>query len=169
REAIRNLQMYLFAAPRSPNASAIQARIYAMEVLAEEKEKVLGLAGSWRSAGGNTYNVTVDGNRIRIEGAAVYKTSGGDKQKYHFTHDLEKKGSVLEGSLTIARDGINGCYFPNETVPESGFLRADGKYLKVEWKETLYSWTWQGTVCTGVTSMGKSGTSLELVEKIAAQ
>jgi hypothetical protein len=47
----------------------------------------------------------------------------------------------------------------------SGSLRADGNYMKLEWKETRFSWTWQGSVCTGVSSLGKQLNLVELVER----
>jgi tetratricopeptide (TPR) repeat protein len=166
RQSIRNLRLYLFAAPQSPNANAIQAKIYGLEVLQEEQEKTRSLAGSWRSKGGNTYNVTVQGKKIGIDGSMTAALTDGSKQKWWYVLDLEKKGSALEGTVAISREGNHGCYFPNETVPASGEIRPDGNSMKIDWKESMYTWTWQGSVCTGVSSLGKQGSFLELVERI---
>jgi len=168
-QAIQNLRLYLLAAPQSPNAKAVQAKIYGLEVMREEQEKVRALAGSWRSAGGNAYKVTVEGRKIRIEGSSLAKLTDGRSLKTWRIFDLETKGGSLEGSASVTRDSINGCSFPIETVPASGTIGGDGRFPKISWKETLYRWTYQGKVCTGVSSLGKEDSFLELVERIAAQ
>lgn len=167
--AIQNLKLYLFASPQSPNANAVQVKIYGLEVLQEEQKKTQSLAGNWRSSGGNTYKVTIDGKKIRIEGSYKNEVEGTDgshvTQEIWYVHDLDKKGSAIEGFVTISHGGIHGCSYPNETVPESGFIREDGNYLKVEWKQTIYKVRWQGNACLGVSSLGKRDGTLELVQR----
>jgi tetratricopeptide (TPR) repeat protein len=165
-QAIQNFQLCIFAVPQSPNAKAVQAKIYGLEVMREEQEKVKSLAGSWRSSGGNTYKVTIEGRKIRIEGSASDKATDGSLLKTWRVFDLEKKGGSLEGSVSITRNPSNGCSFPIETVPASGISGGDGRFTKISWKESAYRWTWQGKICTGVSSLGKEEGSLELVEWI---
>ncbi len=40
--------------------------------------------------------------------------------------------------------------------------------LKINWKNTIYSWTWQGNACTEVNSMGVRDEVLDLVERTTA-
>lgn len=164
-KAILNFKLCLAAAPQSPNANAIQAKIYSLEVLQEDQQKLQSLAGSWRSRNGNEYSIGVDGKKIRIVGSRVDELTTNSYQKVWYVHDLERKGNSLEGTVSISRDSNHGCNFPEDTGPVSGFLREDGNYIKLEWKETRFSWTWQGTVCTGVSSLGKQLNLLELVER----
>ena len=168
-QAIQNFQLYLFAVPQSPNAKAVQAKVYGLEVMREEQEKVRALAGSWRSSGGNPYKVTIAGRKIRIEGSSPVKLTDGSFLKTWRVFDLEKKGGSLEGSASITRESIHGCSFPIETVPASGIIGGDGRFTKISWKESLYRWTYQGKVCTGISSLGKEESTLELVERIAAK
>jgi tetratricopeptide (TPR) repeat protein len=165
-QAIQNLRLYLLAAPQSPNAKAVQAKIYGLEVMREEQEKVQSLAGSWRSAGGNLYKVTIEGKKIRIEGSSTYKLSNGGTQKYWRVFDFEKKGGSLEGSASIAIESSNGCNFPNETVPATGIMGGEGRPTRFDWKETAYQWTYQGNLCTGVSSLGKNERFVELVKQV---
>ncbi len=164
-QAIQNLRLYLLAAPQSPNAKAIQAKIYGLEVMREEQEKVQSLAGSWRSSGGNIYKVTIEGKKIRVGGSASDKLTSGGVQKVWRVFDFDKKGDSLEGSASISRESSNGCNFPNETVPASGVIGGDGP-TKLTWKETSYQWKYQGGVCTGVSSLGKDERFIELVERV---
>jgi tetratricopeptide (TPR) repeat protein len=166
KPAIQNLRLFLLASPQSPNAKAVQTKIYGLEVMLEEQEKLRSLAGAWRSSGGNIYQVAIEGKKIRIGGEASSKLTGGGTQKFWRVFDLEKKGDSLEGSVTITRDSSNGCNFPNETVPATGVIGRDGRHTKCNWKETRYQWTWQGSVCTGVSSLGKDENYLELVERV---
>jgi len=165
-QAIQNLRLYLLAVPQSANAKAVQAKIYGLEVMREEQEKMQSLAGSWRSAGGNIYKVTIEGSKIRIEGSTSEKLTDGSVQKLWRVFNLEKKGGSLEGSASIARDSSHGCNFPSETAPVSGVIGGDGRSTRFNWKETGYQWTWQGSVCTGVSSLGKNEQSIELVARV---
>lgn len=164
--AIQNFQLFLLAAPQSPNAKAVQTKIYALEVLQEDQVKMQSMAGSWRSSGGNIYQVVIEGKKIKIRGESSNKLTNGGTQKVWRVFDFEKKGDSLEGSVTITPDSSKGCNFPNETVPATGVIGRDGRHTKCNWKETRYQWTWQGSVCTGVSSLGKDENYLELVERV---
>jgi hypothetical protein len=135
----------------------------------EEQERVKALAGSWRSRGGNIYKVTIEGRKIRIEGSSLAKLTDGKSLKTWRVFDLETKGASLEGFVSVTRDSIHGCSFPIETVPASGIIGGDGRFTKIGWKESLYRWTYQGQVCTGISSLGKEESFIELVERIAVQ
>ena len=167
-EASKNFRLYIAAAPNAPNAPSIRNKIYSLEVMQEEKEKVLSLAGSWKSRGGNVYTVAVEGRRIKVNGSSPERLANGTTQKWYYLFDLEVVGSSLEGSNTVSRDPHGGCNFPNETVQASGTIGEGGRSMKVSWKDTIYSWTWQGSVCTDVSSMGTRDEVLELVERVAA-
>ena len=151
-QAIQNLRLYLLAAPQSPNAKAVQAKIYGLEVMREEQEKVQSL--------------TIEGRKIRISGSSSSKLSNGGTLKIWRAFDFEKKGGSLEGSASISIESSNGCNFPNETVPVSGVIGGDGRPTRFEWKETTYQWAYQGNVCTGVSSLGKNKGIVELVERV---
>ncbi len=167
-EASKNFRLYIAAAPNAPNAASIRTKIYSLEVMQEEKEKVQSLVGSWKSKGGNIYTVSVEGRRVKINGSSPERLANGTTQKWYYAFDLEVVGSSLEGSNTVARDPHSGCNFPNETVQASGTIGDGGRSVKVNWKDTIYSWTWQGTVCTDVSTMGTRDEVLELVERVAA-
>jgi tetratricopeptide (TPR) repeat protein len=167
-DASKNFRLYVAAAPNAPNAGAIRSKIYSLEVMQEEKEKVQSLAGSWRSRGGNIYTVSVEGRKIRINGSSPERLANGTTQKWYYTFDFEVVGNSLEGSNTVARDPHSGCNFPNETVEASGTIGDGARSLKVNWKDTIYSWTWQGNVCTDISPMGTRDEVLELVERAAA-
>lgn len=167
RQAISNLRLYLYAAPEAQNANAIKARIYALEVMEEEQHKIRSLAGKWRTGGGNTFTVTIDGKRVKAAGSWDQPLDSRSYQTVWYAFDLEKKGAALEGTVTVSREGNHGCEFPVETVPASGTVRGNGESVRIEWKETRFSWTWQGALCTGVGSLGKQALALELVEHLA--
>ncbi|HSR10662.1 MAG TPA: tetratricopeptide repeat protein [Thermodesulfobacteriota bacterium] len=163
-KAIRNFRLYLLASPESPNAKAVQAKIYALEVSQEEQAKMQSLAGVWRSGAGNAYKATLEGRRIKINGSGSLQNTDGGKQTFWLVFDLEKKGASLDGSAQIAREGLKGCNFPNETVPVSGSVGGDGRTMRLQWKESVYQWTWQGSVCTGVSSLGKADRYVDLYQ-----
>jgi len=164
-KAMQNLKLCLAAAPQSPNANAIQARIFALEVMQEDQQKLQSIAGSWKSRNGNNYTATLQGKKIRIVGTRYDEVTDRSRLKFWYVFDLDRKGTSLDGTVSISRDSHHGCNFPEETNPVSGSLREDGNYIKLEWKETRYNWTWQGAICTGVGSLGKQMNFVELVER----
>lgn len=167
-KAIQNFRLYLIAVPDSRNAKAIQAKIYELEVMREEQEKLQALAGSWRGNGGVIYKVQIEGRKIRVAGTASIDLKGNvGVLNIWRVFDLEKKGDSLEGSASVAWQPSHECTFPAETVPTSGVIRGDGNSMQLAWKETVYNWTWRGSVCTGVSSTGKYDFSLQLTERVS--
>jgi hypothetical protein len=165
--AIQNFRLYLLAAPQSPNAKTVQAKIYALEVMGEEQEKMQSLAGSWRTKGESVFKVTVEGRKVRIGGGMSTPMDGASNQMIWRVFDLEKRGASLEGMVTVAKDNSHNCAFPTETVPVSGVIGEDGNTINLTWRETSHRWTWQGSVCTGISSLGKIEWGLALVRATA--
>jgi tetratricopeptide (TPR) repeat protein len=174
-EAMQNFKLYLLAAPRVQNANAIQAKIYELEVLKEDQDKLQTMQGEWDGPGGRAV-LTVEGPDILIS--------------YNSRHiKVQKKGFNLEGFCTIVSragtggPGISGmygtpCTLPEETIPISGVIGDDGssivfRMMSSDYKEnyepmsTAYydddngvrqSTQYVGVdgKCTGVVLMGKS-------------
>lgn len=165
RKARQNFQLCLAAAPQSQNSAAIQAKIYALEVMEEDLQKLQSLAGTWKTSNGVEYKVLLEGRKIRIAGSRHDRLMDRYYQEIWYVFDLEKKGNSLEGTVSISRESDHGCNFPEDTGPVSGVIGTGGNSIRLEWKESRFSWTWQGTVCTGVSSLGKQMNILDLVSQ----
>lgn len=84
-DAVRNLNLYMFAAPNALDMQAVQARIYKLEYRAEKAGKRMKLEGTWegtidqpdvdkygkRLSGKDVFRIETDGADVRITLAAV--------------------------------------------------------------------------------------------------
>jgi tetratricopeptide (TPR) repeat protein len=168
REAILNLRLYLLAAPQAANAHAVQTKIYELEVMQEDQDKTKTLAGTWKSARGHTFHVSVDGNKIRIEMEPYWDDGSRD----HITYDLIKKGMTLEGTISSSTDTDVNCSLPSQTNQATGVIGEDFRSIKIKFKSTVYSFHWNHNsetgenVCTGVNANGEMDGDIELVTKL---
>jgi tetratricopeptide (TPR) repeat protein len=168
-EAAQNLQLCLLAAPQSRNAAAIKAKIYELELMKEEEEKIQALQGSWNKGG---YTVTIEGGKIRVEG--------------NYSIQVDRKGRALEGFITISghqeywlnpyRNDYDyrgqPCQIPGETVPVTGVISEDGRTMEFRWMQSKYQTSFGGPVgffadatkifCSGVALVGKEEKTLKL-------
>jgi tetratricopeptide (TPR) repeat protein len=168
-QAIQNFRLYLLAAPGSPNAKAVQTKIYALEVMEEQQNKLQSLAGSWQNKGG-VFNIIVDGGKIKIQGKySVNYDSGAQGPEYSYVFDLNAKGNSLEGTAVISErlEPGNPCNIPSETVPASGMISDDGRSVKINYSGSSYHVYINddyrtGKVCTGVNVEDKHDVELIL-------
>lgn len=169
QQAMANLQLYLLAAPQAANVQAVQTKIYELEVMAEDQQKTQSLAGTWRTARGHTFHVSVDGNKITIV-LDPYTESG---VKTSETGEFIKKGLTLEGTLTDSLDPTDSnCALPTQTNPATGIIAEDFHSIKFTYRETTYQWHWETNpssgenVCTGVNSLGAVPGDFQLVARV---
>lgn len=126
-EAMRSFRMYLAGAPEGENAQEVQNKIYELEVLQEEAEKLSGLAGTWhiyfkstRKRGDVRYEVAMNGDAFSA--------------KSSFGHVLRGtvRGRDIDGTITMPSFkgwDINDCRTPEYTVPLTGKIRDDGRLI----------------------------------------
>ena len=165
KESILNLRLYLLAAPQAANARAVQTKIYELEVMQEDQEKTKALAGAWKTPGGWIFNVTVDGNKIRI-------THSYPSWVNHFivsyAFDLTKKGMTLEGTVTDSEETNVGCIVPSQTVPVTGVIGEGFRSMTLKFRDTNYYIQWNrggllgNDSCASVSSGGESGYVFQL-------
>ena len=165
-EALGNLNLYLLAAPRSPDAKAVQMKIYEIEVAKEVAEKNLALQGTWRNAKDNShYEVSLDGGK-----KMVIKATGRESLGYSIK--VDKNGQGLEGFITIPGRHYDYCDLPGETNPVVGTVADDGSSIELRFQISRYSTSNRfvglslgGWECTGVTLLNKDDATLRL-EKV---
>jgi hypothetical protein len=167
-DAIDSLKLYLLAAPKSPEAKAVQAKIYELQAEKEEADKTKQLEGDWVvTEGGSHYRITIDGNKIMI------KQQGGSMQgnpgwvgisEGIILHGL-KRGYALDG--TVSNPGVKWSHTspaanyetPSEIVPFSGTIAQDGSSIELRFVTSNYTWRSE----TGVVSLdGKEDSTLKL-------
>jgi len=149
--AINNLKIYLKMNPGSPDAGAIQAKIYQLELAAEEAAFTQGLAGTWISSAQDAFQVEPDGaGKFRIR-SGIYEFS------------LAKKGKELEGTAAIASRRWDYCDIPGEQSAATGRISADGSAIELHTQISSYSTDkrWVGISmgmyeCTSVVFLQKS-------------
>ena len=162
-EALQNLKLYLLAAPQSPDAKAVQMKIYEIEVAQEEAKKTQALGGVWRNKESRTrYDVSLEGGRkmtIREQGSDGYSIK------------VDKNGQGLEGFITIPGRRSNYCNLPGETNPVSGTIAVDGLSMELRFQESRYKTSNRfvglsmgGWECTGVSLLNKDDSTLRLVK-----
>jgi hypothetical protein len=177
------------AAPKSPEASAVQTRIYALEVAKEDADKTKQqLEGDWIAQSGAHYGITIDRNKIEIKQQSDFKTETSDNngtwtvvnEGGYVFHGV-KKGSSIEGTLSVpalAWDRLSPfrqVYWhyrtPSEIVPFSGTIAHDGSNIELLATTTVYTvsrWDQKGGIFdikddTGVvTATGKNDMTAKL-------
>lgn len=175
RSAMQNLRLYLAAAPQAGNAGEVQAKIYEIEVLKEEEEKMQSLQGAWRTSGGGIWKVSVEGNKLKIPVTMVLSWDGlgkesSSKSDVYYNFELEKKGQELKGFATISSYKVkNLCVVPGETNPVSGTISGDGRSMKLSWKWSKYTISWANNQCTGVALLGKQDDEVQLTKSTSQE
>ncbi len=169
-EALQNLRLYLLAAPQSPRARSVEAKIDEIEGKKEEQEKTRLTQGSWRSVPDNVeYRVTIEDGRLRAEA----KTQ--ERRKKYFIQ-AEKKGRALEGLIDIPSypDSDSTCDIPGETNPVSGTISEDGRSIVFRFVQSKYTKLTKydkliensATLpCAGVILVGKEEQTIKLVKE----
>jgi hypothetical protein len=148
-QAVRNLRLYLAAAPDAPNATAVRAKGYELEVGEEEAAKTLFLVGAWRNRdkAGDRWDVGIKDGKLLV---------GSPNMK------VEKKGRALEGFVDIQPTMANNCPIPGARHPVRGTVSEDGRSMEIRHDVNVYSYSYQGNSCLGVTLTGKKETVLPL-------
>ena len=168
REALQNLRLYLLAAPQSPGARSVQAKIDEIEGMKEEQEKTQLTQGPWRSVPDNVeYKVTIEDGRLRAEAKTQVR-----RKKYSI--QAEKKGRELEGLVDIPSYVDDPCDIPGETNPVSGTISEDGRSIVFRFVQSKYTKLTKYDVmienaalppCSGLIVVGKEEQTLKLVKE----
>lgn len=167
-EALQNLRLYLLAAPQSPGARSVQAKIDRIEVMKEEQEETQLTQGSWRSASDNVeYRVTIEDGKLRAEAKTQER-----RKKYSI--QAEKKGRALEGLINIPSYVDSPCDIPGETIPVSGTISEDGRSIVFRFVQSKYTKSMKydkkiersaEPPCAGVILVGKEEKTIKLVKE----
>jgi tetratricopeptide (TPR) repeat protein len=153
-QAIQNFQLYLLAAPQSRSATAVQAKIYELEVKEEEAMKTLMLNGTWRDPDNADKNTNMWG--VSVRDGKIY--IGGDNRQ------VEKKGRALEGFITFDAYTSYNCPIPGSRGPLTGTISEDGTSMELHFEASNYQVSYQGKACLGVAFTGKERKQLRLVQ-----
>jgi ankyrin repeat protein len=122
-EAVRNLKIFIAAAPSDPKSQAAQDKIYEIKLMKEEIGKVNGMAGNWVSSQGSSFSVSIG------EGS-VYASSGG------LSFNMRLSGDILTGTVSgPATAGTHGCTNPAQSHQVTGRFDANSRIIELE-----YSW-----------------------------
>ena len=167
-EALQNLRLYLLAAPQSPRARSVEAKIDEIEGMKEEQEKTQLTQGSWRSVPDNVeYRVTIEDGRLRAEAKTQER-----RKKYSI--QAEKKGRALEGVINIPSYPDATCDIPGETNPVSGTISEDGRSIVFRFGQSKYTKLTKydkriemsaELPCAGVILVGKEEQTIKLVKE----
>lgn len=151
--AVNNLKLYLKLSPGSEDAEAVKKKIVELELLGEEESKSQGLAGRWRSGEGGLYALSFQDGQVKL--------SPTDGARAHFT--LDKKGSALEGTVSLNAYRYDYCDIPGEVNPATGKISADGRSIELSYEVSHYNTSkrWVGISmgsyqCTGVVFLQKN-------------
>ena len=125
--AEENLSIYIGAAPADAKTQGAQDKIYEIRMAKEEAEKINGVTGTWVDGGGQTYNVAIDGSKLRISSSAGLAFS------------LTIDNNILKGSIEGgASSGPNGCTLPGQIHPVNGKLDPDANGMSIEYLWSSY-------------------------------
>jgi hypothetical protein len=128
--SIRSLKLYLLAEPHSNNATAVQNKIYELEVLKEEADKVRAMEGQWTNpSSGVVYTVSMNGNNFQAVNKNGWILRG------------IKNNNTIEGTITVPPMALwqNNCMSPEYTVPLSGNISVNGKSITFHYMENIYT------------------------------
>ena len=179
-EAIQNLRLYLFAEPRSPNAAAIQAKTYELEVMKEEQDKIQALQGTWYTEGSHFTWV------LQVESKKIFLQSGDNITSIQ----VEREGRSLNGFIQFGSYtpsyqsppiGISKkvetwyrCTRQAETEAVSGTISEDGRSMVFNCQKQIYEEklkkvtaqvNYDPNRCEGIALVGKEEYTLKLVRK----
>lgn len=129
--AARSLRLCLKADPDAETAEAVQTKVYELEVLQEEADKVRGMAGAWTNkTTGNVYTATMNGKSFYA------------RNKNGFEVRAVKEGLTLDGTLTVPAQKAwndNDCWTPSYTAALTGRISQDLRTLTFEYMENSYN------------------------------
>jgi len=155
--AMRSLKLCLLAEPDSPNAVAIQNKIYELEVAKEQADKLNAMNGTWRnSATGNTYEVSMRGKDFEARSNYGYVLIG------------VKTLNSIEGTITVPSSTPwqgTDCRTPQYTVPMTAQITEDGKSITVRYMLNNYEAQYMKASgsCVSVTLAGSNPDSYTIV------
>ncbi len=149
-KAMDSYELYLSSGPPEAEAQALQAKIYELEVVEEERDAIQEFAGQY-----------ADGNYVKIDGNEL------DAKMGPHTIAASLTGRSLEGTVTIDRYNhtypwqAKICKIPRETVPiTEGSIDPEAGTLQVVFMKPEYTvrWgeTWKDLWCESVTLKAKS-------------
>jgi tetratricopeptide (TPR) repeat protein len=170
-EAMQNFKLYLLANPRSQDAAAIHAKIYELEVMKEDQEKMQAMDGEWKDENsGAIATLKIEGSTIRISGS--------------WNFEVQRRGHNLEGFISynghtdsVGPEGIP-CTTPGQTNPISGVISDDCRSVEFKWMFDVYKTNYDLNddesyhdyyykKCTGVVLESKQEGKLRLVKMSA--
>ena len=148
--AMDSYELYLLSGPPEAEAQALQAKIYELEVVKEERDAIQEFAGQYP-----------DGNYVNINGSKI------DAKMGLHTIAASLTGRSLEGTVTIGQYNhtypwqAKICKIPRETVPiTEGSVDPEAGTLRVVFMKPEYTvrWgeTWKDLWCESITLKAKS-------------
>lgn len=167
-EAIKNLNTFLAAVPNDPKARETQDKIHEFKIAQEEADKINAMSGRWTDQSGRYYNVTVDGNKLIINGWE------------DTTFSLTLAGNIISGSVqNKPKPGPNNCTLPGQLHPVNGNLDFDARGLTLNFIWSSYDTRYHcvdllgnpsnccltcDTVCDAVSIIGTNDINLRLTK-----
>ena len=172
--SINYFNLFLLAEPNSPEARAVQSRIYRLEILKEEQNNIKKMAGKW-PGGAEVY---IKGNQIKILANKVTPRSSG---KSVFAHQINGtiKGRTIEGTVRILKHAHlerhhtwrdNACIkeIKAETTEViKGVLDPENSIIEVTFLKPNYSWrhkeTWDEIWCDELRLISRTQETIRLI------
>lgn len=146
-KAMEDLRLYLLADPRSKNAEAVKARIYELEVMKEDQEKMQAMQGEWTCGSGIGVEFRVSAQAtVTVKGSKIFISIRSDE------FQMERKGSELNGFVTVkgytdsyptlTSNGAVPCSAPGYTEAVTGHISEDGRSIVLHGMEQNYKFTY---------------------------
>lgn len=176
REAIWAYNLYLRAAPNTPNAETVRRKIYAQQALSEKtahapatttqasdagssnaktdsRETPHSFVGRWRSPSGSLVNITLKGNKVTavvVQTSAAAAANGYVDGMTVFVGTISGVGKRLASGTTHASLNEWGCILKFDK-PATLELSPDGRRVAVVESELQYSWNTRTCYVSSVT------------------
>lgn len=170
-EAIASYRQYVTVAPAAEDAQKVRDEIVKLEFRQEQTAREKGRAGSWVSATGTWYHLTLDGNRMTLktdhrripeeEVVSTYTLVGSMPiAPAHSEFQLTARGNRLTGTWNRGPLTAEKCAVPPDTAEVAGeLIESEGKMV-LRYEVNTFKATTQMSIlgddsCSGVTATGK--------------
>ena len=170
-EAIASYRQYVTIAPAAEDAQKVRDEIVKLEFRQEQVSREKGRAGSWVSATGTWYHLSLDGNRMTLktdhrripeeEVLSTYTLVGSMPiAPARAEHQLTARGSRLAGTWSRGPLTAEKCTVPPDTAEVTGELIESERKLVLRYEVTTFRALTQMSLlgddsCAGVTTTGK--------------
>lgn len=129
RDGISTLELFIAGAPNHPKVAAAREKIVEFKISQEETDKVNGLAGYWASSDGNSYQLSVRGDKLTLVSASGITVEA----------TLQNGGALMGTMQSRPYQGQDNCTIPGQNHPVTGSLDRDGRSINLEFLWSTYS------------------------------